>query len=65
MLDSGEIITYKVAKALYQKNPFDPNSILKFYAEERQKSKKVDGEWIKLPEKEPWITNYIIKNTDL
>jgi hypothetical protein len=65
MLDSGEVMTYKVAKALYQKNPFDPNSIIKFYSEERQKSKKVDGEWVKLPEKELWITNYIIKNTDL
>lgn len=65
MLDSGEIVTYKVAKALYQKNPFDANSIIKFYSEERPKSKKVDGEWIKLPEKENWITNYIVKQTEL
>lgn len=64
-LDTGEMITYKLSKALYQKNPFDSNSIIKFYSEERQKSKKVDGEWVKLPEQEKWITNYIIKNTDL
>lgn len=65
MLDSGEVATYKVAKAMYQKNPFDINSIIKFYSEERPKSKKVDGEWVKLPEKENWITNYIIKQTEL
>jgi DNA polymerase III alpha subunit len=65
MLDSGETVIYKLAKALYQKNPFDVNSIIKFYSEERPKSKKVDGEWVKLQEKESWITNFIVKNADL
>ena len=65
MLDSGEVVTYKVGKAMYQKSPFDVNSIIKFYSEERPKSKKVDGEWIKLPEKENWITNYIVKQAEL
>lgn len=64
-LDTGETITYKLAKAAYQKNPFDKGQIIKFYSEERQKSKKVDDRWVKLPETESWITNYIIKNTDL
>lgn len=62
LLDTGETITYKLQKALYQKNPFDCNSIIKFYAEDRQKSRKVDNKWVKLDETEPWITNYIIKS---
>ena len=64
-LDTGITETYKLSKAAYQKNPFDKGQILKFYYEERNKSKKVDGEWIKLPEKELWITSYIVKNADL
>ena len=64
-LDTGETTVYKLQKAAYQKNPFDKGHILKFYSEERQKSKKVDGEWVKLQEREPWITNYIVKQADL
>jgi DNA polymerase III alpha subunit len=64
-LDTGEIITYKLAKAAYQKNPFDKGNIIKFYSEDRPKSRKVDGEWVKLSETEPWITSYIVKHTDL
>lgn len=64
-LDTGETITYKLAKAAYQKNPFDKGNIIKFYSEERPKSKKVNDEWVKLSETEPWISNYIIKHTDL
>ena len=60
-LDTGETITYKMQKMAYQKNPFDSGVIIKFYAEERQKSKKVDDKWVKLSETEPWITNFIIK----
>ena len=62
MFDSGESVTYKLQKVLYQKNPFDENTIIKFYAEDRPKSKKVDGKWVKLEETEPWITNYIVKS---
>ena len=65
MLDSGEVMTYKIAKVQYQKNPFDVNNIIKFYSEERNKSKKVDGDWVKLPEKESWITAYVVKNAEL
>lgn len=65
MLDSGETIMAKVPKAMYQKNPFDPNMIIKFYFEERNKSKKVNDEWVKLPEKEKWITNFIVKQAEL
>ena len=64
-LDTGTMATYKIAKAAYQKNPFDKGNIIKFYSEERPKSRKVDGEWVKLAETEPWITNYLIKQTDL
>ena len=61
MLDTGESTTYKLSKAAYQKNPFDKGAIIRFNSEMRNKSKKIDDEWVKLDEKEPWITNYIIK----
>lgn len=64
LLDSGETVTYKLSKAAYQRNPFDVGMFVKFFSEERPKSKKVDGEWIKLDEKEKWITNFLVK-TDL
>ena len=64
-LDTGTTTTYKLAKAAYQKNPFDVGNIIKFYSEDRQKSRKVDGEWVKLQETEPWITGYIVKQTEL
>lgn len=66
MLSDGSTITAKVSKSLYQKQPFDERQILKFYTEERYKSKKGEnGEWIKTNEKEKWLTNYIVKLTDL
>ena len=65
MLDSGETITVKVSKAMYQKQPFDKGSVLKFYTIDKPKSKLVDGEWVKTSETEKWISNYIIKQTDL
>ena len=61
MLDTGESTTYKLSKAAYQKNPFDKGAIIRFNSEMRNKSKKINDEWVKLDEKEPWITNYIIK----
>ena len=61
MLDTGETITYKLPKAAYQKNPFDKGAIIRFNSEMRNKSKKINDEWVKLDEKEPWITNYILK----
>ena len=64
-LDTGETIVYKLSKPAYQKNPFDKGHILKFYFEDRPKSRKIDGEWVKLAEVEPWITNYIVKMADL
>ena len=65
MLDSGETITIKIPKAMYQRQPFDKWSVIKFYTIEKQKSKLVDGEWVKTNEKELWISNYIIKTADL
>ena len=66
MLSDGSTITAKVSKSLYQKNAFDKGQTLKFYTEERYKSKKDEnGEWVKTNEKELWITNYIVKLTDL
>lgn len=61
-LDTGEVTTYKMQKALYQKKPFDSGAIIRFCAEDRPKSKKIDDKWVKLDETEPWITNFIIKS---
>lgn len=66
MLDSGETITIKIPKAMYQKQPFDKGSILKFYVEDRPKSVMVNGEWQKdYSQTEKWVKNYIIKQADL
>lgn len=63
MLDSGETITVKVSKAMYQKQPFDKGQIISFYSEERPKSKLIDGTWVKDNDRmEKWIKNYIICN---
>ena len=59
-LDTGATDVYKLSKAAYQKNAFDKGNIIKFYSEDRPKSKLVDGEWIKTSETEKWIKNYII-----
>lgn len=58
---TGETITYKLSKQLYQRNPFDEGVFIKYFSEERQKSRKVDGQWVKTEETEPWITNFMIK----
>ncbi len=64
-LSTGTTTVYKVQKAMYQRNPFDAGAIIKFTSEMRQKSRKDEnGQWIKLQETEPWITNYLI-NVDI
>jgi DNA polymerase III alpha subunit len=61
LLDQGTTVTYKVSKKSYQNIPFEKGDVLKFYSEERPKSKKVDGEWVKDPTvTEPWLTNYLV-----
>ena len=61
-IDTGTTATYKMQKALYQRNPFDVGQVLHFYAEDRPRSKLVDGKWEKDPTvMEPWITNYVLK----
>jgi DNA polymerase-3 subunit alpha len=63
MLDSGETITVKVSKAMYQRQPFDKGSILKFYTEDRPKTIMVNGEWQKdYSQTEKWVKNYIVKH---
>ena len=59
-LDTGSTVVYKLQKAMYQKNPFDKGNIIRFYTEERQKSRLIDGHWEKIAETEMWIKNYII-----
>lgn len=65
LLDQGETVTYKLQKSTYQKNPFDKGQILRFYAEERNKSRKTENGWEKLPDKEWWICSYIVKHDNL
>lgn len=62
-LDTGTTAVYKLAKQAYQKQPFDKGNIIKFYTQEKPKSKLVDGEWIKTSEMESWISNYIVVQT--
>ena len=60
-LDTGETVIYKMSKKDFQIMPIPKNSIVKLVLEKRNKSKIIDGKWIKcLEEFEPWITNYKI-----
>ena len=57
----GTTITYKLQKKAYEKNPFNKGCLLQFHSEMRNKSRKDEnGQWIKLSEQEPWITNYLV-----
>ena len=57
----GKTVAYKVQKKAYEKNPFDKGCLLQFHSEMRNKSRKDEnGQWIRLPEQEPWLTNYLI-----
>lgn len=62
-LATGETVVYKISKMAYQKNPFDKGQVIRFYSEMRNKSKLVDGTWVKTDDKEPWITNYLIHDS--
>lgn len=60
-LDTGRTSTYKVKKAMYQRNPFDVGYVLRFETEYRNKMRKDEsGQWITLDERELWISNYLI-----
>lgn len=59
-LDTGETVTYKLAKKDYNNNPISNHDLLKFTFERRNKSRLVDGKWQKcLEEFEWWIKGYI------
>lgn len=63
MLATGETVSYKLAKAAYQRNPFDKGQVIRFYSEMRPRSKLVDGVWVKdNSNMEPWITNYLVQD---
>ena len=57
----GQTVVYKVQKKAYEQYPFNKGCLLQFHSEMRNKSRKDEnGQWIKLPEQEPWLTNYLI-----
>jgi DNA polymerase III alpha subunit len=59
----GRTVTYKLGKAAYTKNPFNKGDILEFRTEEKQQTRKIDGEWVKLDTYETWISNYAIRQS--
>lgn len=62
-LDNGTTVTYKLSKALYQKQPFDAGSFIAFRSEQRNKSRKTENGWEKIPDQyDEWITAYVLKN---
>ena len=65
LLDKCTTATYKISKPLYQKQPFNTGSFIQFRSEPRNKSRKTENGWEKIPDQyDEWITAYIIK-TDL
>lgn len=62
-LDNGTTVTYKLSKALYQKQPFDVGSCIAFRSELRNKSRKTENGWEKIDwAYDEWITAYVLKN---
>lgn len=63
LLNKGATVTYKLSKAAYQKQPFDTGDFIQVRTEQRNKSRKTENGWEKVPnEYDTWITAYIIKN---
>lgn len=63
LLDKSATVTYKLSKAAYQKQPFDAGDFIQMRTEQRNKSRKTENGWEKVPnEYDTWITAYIIKN---
>lgn len=61
-LSDGTTETYKIPKALYQKQPFDVGAFIHFRSEQRNKSRKTENGWEKIPDQyDNWITAYIQK----
>lgn len=58
-LYTGKTGLYKMQKQAYSRNPVVEGDLIDFFVETRQKSKKVNDEWVKLDETEDWITNYL------
>lgn len=59
---NSETVVYKLQKKAYTNNPFDQGSFIQFHSEMRNKSRKDEnGQWIKLDETEPWISNYLLR----
>ena len=59
---NSETVVYKLQKKAYTNNPFDKGSFIQFHSELRNKSRKDEnGQWIKLDETEPWISNYLLR----
>lgn len=57
----GQTVVYKLQKKAYEQYPFNKGCLLQFHSEMRNKSRKDEnGQWIKLSEQEPWITNYLV-----
>lgn len=62
LLDTGEMVTYKLSKKDYAEHPFTEHSILRFTTDKRNKSRLIEGKWVKqLDEFEWWINNYVVQ----
>ena len=57
----------KISKKIFKTLPLKRGDIVKVLQQtQKNKRRKVDGEWVEVDEKEWWITNYVIyKGGDL
>ena len=61
LLATGETVTYKLAKKDYAERPFKDHILLRFTADKRNKSKLIEGKWVKQPDEfEFWINNFAL-----
>ena len=58
-IDTGEEVTYKVYKNTYKKNPLNQYDVIEIGTLGlKNKSKNINGEWVKTEDKEVWMEGY-------
>lgn len=63
LISSGKTITAKIAKKLYQNNPFNVGDVLNYRSEQKPKWKRVNEEWVQDASAgyDTWLKSYAIE----
>ena len=59
-LSTGQIITVKLKKSAFEKNPFLTGNVMNIRIEKKSKWRMVDGKWETINEYEDWLNWYTV-----